>query len=118
TQLKAWKTSGMVRLRRPPKMMALTGTPSRSLAAGSRAGLLVIGAVKRLLGCAALRPTAPGVQGWPIQSVHCAGGSEVLPSHQTSPSGSSATLVKIVSRDIECIALGLVSELVPGTTPK
>ena len=73
-------------------MMAETGTPSGSLAAGSSAGLLVIGAVKRLLGWAALRPQS-GVHGWPVQSMHSAGGSSVLPSHQTSPSGSRATLV-------------------------
>ena len=48
-------------LRRPPKMMADTATPSGSLAAGSSAGLLAIGAVNRLLGCAALRPQS-GVQ--------------------------------------------------------
>ena len=52
----------------------------------------------------ALRPVAPaaipaagrpqpGVHFWPVQSMHSAGGSSVLPSHQTSPSGRSATLV-------------------------
>src|SRR5438045_3914930 len=43
TQLKAWNTSGTVRERRPPKMLAETRTPSGSFAAGSSAGLLVIG---------------------------------------------------------------------------
>ena len=79
-------------LRRPPKMMPETGTPPGSSTRGSSTGLLVIGAVKRLLGWAAGRPQ-PGVHGWPVQSMHSAGGSSVLPSHHTSPSGSRATLV-------------------------
>jgi hypothetical protein len=79
-------------LRRPPKTIALMRTPAGSLAASSSTGLLLIGAVKRLFGCAALRPQS-GVHGWPVQSVHSGGGSSVLPSHQTSPSGSSATFV-------------------------
>src|SRR5437660_72658 len=102
-------------------MMALTSTPFGSFHAGSRAGLLVMGAVNRLLGCAALRPTVSaisGVQCWPVQSTHSRGGSSVLPSHHTSPSGSRATLVKIVSCDIARRALGLVLAFVPGTTPK
>ena len=35
-----------------------------------------------------------GVQSRPFQSVRCAGGSSVMPSHQMSPSSVSATLVK------------------------
>ena len=42
-------------------MMALTGTPCGSFHAGSMVGHCMAGAVKRLLGCAALRPQ-PGVQ--------------------------------------------------------
>ena len=34
TQLKLWSTSGMVVARRPPKMMALMGTPAGSSASG------------------------------------------------------------------------------------
>jgi len=46
-----------------------------------------------------------------------AGGWSVMPSHQTSPSGVSATLVKITfSRSIR-IAFGLVCSEVPGATP-
>ena len=41
-----------------------------------------------------------------------------MPSHHTSPSGVSATLVKIVLRAQAAIALGLVSYDVPGATPK
>src|ERR1051325_3759264 len=50
--------------------------------------------------------------------MHCSGGSLVFPSHHTSPSGKRATLVKIVFFDIDAIALGLVCQFVPGTTPK
>src|ERR1700733_10390316 len=91
-QLNAWKTSGRVVARRPPKISALIGTPLGSLASGASAGLFRIGAAKRLLGWAAFSFEA-GVQGRPCQSRHCAGGSPSLPSHQTSPSGASATLV-------------------------
>ena len=41
-----------------------------------------------------------------------------MPSHQTSPSGRSATLVKIVLPHRVSIAVGLVSRPVPGATPK
>src|SRR5437773_7954590 len=98
-------------------MIPDTGTPAGSLTRRSRAGLLAMGVVKRLLGCAALRPLA-GVHGCPLQSRHAAGGSSVFPSHHTSPLGKSATLVKIVSCEIIASALGLVAALVPGTTPK
>jgi hypothetical protein len=37
-----------------------------------------------------------------------------MPSHQTSPSSVSATLVKIVSRLMESIAIGLLLYDVPG----
>src|SRR5579872_1870566 len=50
--------------------------------------------------------------------MHFSGGVGVFPSHQTSPSGSNATFVKIVSFAIAAMALGLVFSLVPGTTPK
>ncbi len=41
-----------------------------------------------------------------------------MPSHHTSPSGVSATLVKIVSALMASMQLGLVSYPVPGATPK
>jgi hypothetical protein len=41
-----------------------------------------------------------------------------MPSHQTSPSSVSATLVKMVLRSTDAIALGLVAREVPGATPK
>src|SRR5262249_23006309 len=54
----------------------------------------------------------------PCQSRHSAGGSSVMPSHHTPPSGVSATLVKIVFRANVAMALGLVLAEVPGATPK
>ncbi len=41
-----------------------------------------------------------------------------MPSHQTSPSSVSATLVKMVLPYRERMAFALVSMLVPGATPK
>ena len=63
--------------------------------------------VKRAFGCAA-GASESGVQSLPCQSMAWAGGSAVMPSHQTSPSSVRAQLVKIVSRSIESIAFGLV----------
>src|SRR5207248_712161 len=73
--------------------------------------------VKRALACAAVRPQ-PGVHSLPVQSVSRGGASFVMPSHHTSPSGVSATLVKIVFFLIVSMQLGLVSQPVPGATPK
>src|SRR5262245_46513409 len=78
------------------------------------------GAVNRAFGCAAglalARPIS-GVQRSPRQSRHSAGGCGVIPSHHTPPSGVSATLVKIVLREIIATAFGLVALEVPGATP-
>ena len=41
-----------------------------------------------------------------------------MPSHHGTPSGVTATFVKIVLRAIVVSAFGLVSGPVPGTTPK
>src|SRR6478752_5032992 len=84
-------------------------------------GHCAAGAVKRAFGCAAFAPVAlaiSGVQTFPCQSVTISGGSSVMPSHQTPPSGVSATFVKIVFFASVAIALGLVFTLVPGATPK
>src|SRR5260370_28848387 len=113
--------SGMVAARRPPKMMALIGTPSGSCHAASIVGHCAAGAVNRALGCAAFAPVSfaiCGVHLLPCQSRHSAGGSSVIPSHHTPPSGVSATLVKIELRASVAIALGLVFTDVPGATPK
>ena len=87
------------------------------MASGASSGLLVIGAVNRLLGCAAFSFES-GVHLLPFQSRHSLGGGPSLPSHQTSRSGVSATFVKMVSREIIFTAVGFDFELVPGTTPK
>src|ERR1700760_3442758 len=111
----------MVVARRPPKMKALIGTPWGSSQAGSIVGHCDAGAVKRALGWAALAPVAAAISGvhfLPCQSMHSAGGWSVMPSHQTPPSGVSATLVKMVLRDRVAIAFGFVFADVPGATPK
>src|SRR5713226_3901372 len=101
--------------------MACSGTPSGFSQARSIVGHCDAGAVNRALGCAALAPVSfaiCGVHFFPCQSRHSAGGSAVIPSHHTPPSGVSATLVKIVLRESAAIALGLVLTDVPGATPK
>ncbi len=79
-------------LRRPPKTIAEIGTPRGSFARGDRYGLFVMGAVNRAFGCAAFSLEA-GVHGRPCQSTRDSGTGPSLPSHQTSPSGVSATFV-------------------------
>src|SRR5579862_665857 len=111
----------MVVARRPPKISALMGTPAASSQAGSMVGHCEAGAVKRELGCAAFAPVCLAICGvhlFPRQSRHSAGGSSVMPSHHTPPSGVSATLVKMELRASVAIALGLVWSEVPGATPK
>src|SRR5688572_30061210 len=117
SQLGASTTSGTVLERRPPKMNASTGTPFGSSHAGSIEGHCAAATVKRAFGCAAGRP-AEGVHSLPVQSVSFAGGCLVMPSHHTSPSGVSATLVKMVFVFMVSMQLGLVSQPVPGATPK
>ena len=73
--------------------------------------------MKRAFGWAAGSSLA-GVQRSPSQSIARSGGSSVIPSHQTSPSGVSAVFVKIVEPAIVRIAFGFVASLVPGATPK
>ena len=109
-------TSGKVVASRPPKRKALIGTPDGSSHAGSYDGHWVTGAVKRELGCAAGSFDA-GVQSRPFQSIACAGAGP-MPSHHTSPSSVSATLVKMQFARRVSIALGLLSRFVPGATPK
>src|SRR5579875_732885 len=111
----------MVLARRAPKINALIGTPSGSFQAGSIEGHCIAGAVKRALGCAAVLPVRfpiSGVHLFPCQSRHSAGGCSVIPSHQTPPSGVSATFVKIVFFARAAMAFGLVFGEVPGATPK
>ena len=68
-----WKTSGTTEARRPPKRMALIGTPWGSSHSGAMAGSWLAGVVKRALGWAAGVPFS-GVQSLPFQSVRWAGG--------------------------------------------
>src|SRR2546429_3798873 len=110
-------TKGTVEARRPPNKIAEIGTPAGSSHSGAMIGHWSAGVVKRALGCAADSPQ-PGVQSRPFQSVRCAGGSPVRPSHHTSPSSVSATLVKIEFPHMAATALALVFMPVPGATPK
>src|SRR5688572_31339202 len=110
-------TSGTAVARRPPNRNTLIGTPSGFSQSLSAEGIWAQLMVNRALGCAALRPL-PGVQGLPCQSVNSCGGAFVRPSHHTSPSGVSATLVKIVSCVTASRQFGLVNSDVPGATPK
>src|SRR5262249_55726565 len=98
---------GMTVARRPPKMIALIGTPSGFSQSGEMQGHCRAGAVKRLLGWAAGEGDAGG-QGWPRQSARVAGGAAPKPPHHTVPSGRRATLVKIVFARQANMALGFV----------
>src|SRR6267142_5256858 len=111
----------MVVARRPPQIIACSGTPFGSSQAGSIVGHCEAGAVNRAFGCAAFAPVSfaiCGVHFFPCQSKHSAGGSSVMPSHHTPPSGVSATFVKIVFFANVAIAFGFVFTEVPGATPK
>src|SRR5262252_8706013 len=102
-------------------MIALMGTPCGFSQSGSIVGHCAAGAVKRAFGWAAFTPDSLAISGvhlLPCQSVHSAGGWSVMPSHQTPPSGVSATLVKIEFFARVAMAFGLVFTEVPGATPK
>src|SRR6267142_4932213 len=102
-------------------MIALIGTPFGFSQSGSIVGHCDAGAVKRAFGCAALAPVSLAISGvhlLPCQSRHSAGGSSVIPSHQTPPSGVRATLVKIEFFESVIIAFGFALAEVPGATPK
>src|ERR1700759_393746 len=110
-------TSGTLVARRPPNKMVEIGTPAGLSHSGAMIGHWSAGVVNRELGCAAGSVLA-GVQSRPFQSIRGAGGSSVRPSHQTSPSSVSATLVKMLLAYMAAIALALVFSPVPGATPK
>ena len=93
------------------------GTPFGFSQSESIQGDCDAGTVKRELGCAAGLPDVES-HFCPRQSVKFFGGSLVIPSHHTSPSSVTATLVKIVFLEIVFMALGLLFILVPGATPK
>ena len=117
SQLCACATSGTLVARRPPKTIASSATPSGSSQPSAIVGHWSAATVNREFGWAAGRPES-GVQSRPVQSTRCGGASGVRPSHQTSPSGVSATFVKIVSWLRVAMAAGFVSGPVPGATPK
>ena len=117
SQSKASRTSGTTVARRPPNRNASIGTPAGSSHSGAIDGACAAGTVKRALGWAA-GWSASGVQSLPCQSIACAGGASVMPSHQTSPSSVSAQFVKIAFSRSDAIAFGLVFSPVPGATPK
>src|SRR5450432_116325 len=101
-------------------MIALIGTPLGSSQAGSIVGHCDAGAVKRAFGCAAFAPVSLAISGvhfLPCPSRHSAGGSSVIPSHHTPPSGVSATFVKMLFVASAAIAFGFVCADVPGATP-
>src|SRR5436305_15321747 len=98
-------------------MNAEIGTPAGLSHSGSREGHCVAATVKRAFGCAAFRPQS-GVHDLRCQSVKCLGGSFVRPSHHTSPSSVSATLVKITFARNVSIAFGFDSYDFPAATPK
>lgn len=116
-QLNASWTKGTTEARRPPKKIAEIGTPSGFSQAGSITGHCPAGAVKRALGWAAGLSLA-GVHFSPSQLVNSAGFLSVMLSHQMSPSGVSAQLVKIEFLAQESIAFLFDFIEVPGATPK
>src|ERR1039458_7662361 len=117
SQSNASFTSGIVVGRRPPNRIAESGTPSGFCQSGSMTGHCDAGAGKGEFGGAGSRPES-AVPAWPSQSIACAGAGTPMSSHQTSPSGVSATLVKMVFLAVVIIALGFDFIEVPGATPK
>src|SRR6185369_12979293 len=116
-QSNASVTSGTADARRPPNRMASIGTPFGSSHSGAMTGHWPAGTAKREFGCAAGNFES-GSQGLPCQSVSPGGGVSLKPSHHTSPSSVSATLVKTVLECSVSTALLLVLWPVPGATPK
>src|SRR2546426_11762927 len=105
-------TSGTTPARRPPNRIAEIGTPRGLSHSGEITGHWRAGAVKRALGCAALRPLS-GVQRRRSQSMASAGALSVMSSHHTSPSVGVAQLVKMEFAAPVRLALGLLFKLVP-----
>src|SRR5215510_6669807 len=110
-------TSGTTLARRPPNKIASIGTPFGSSHSLAITGHCLAGVVKRALGWAAGRPES-GVQLRRNQSVSSGGFTSVMPSHQMSPSGVMAQLVKIEFFVMVSMAFGFEFMLVPGATPK
>src|SRR5262249_9293339 len=98
-------------------MKAEIGTPSGFSQAGSRPRQCAAAPGKPALGGPALTPER-GPQLCPSQSLRCAGGCSVMPSHHTSPSVVVATFVNRQFFSSVAMALGLDCCDVPGATPK
>src|SRR5919109_2052131 len=118
SQSKASWTSGTTVERGPPNSMASIGTPPGSSHSGAIEGHWSAGVVNRAFGWAAGFSAVSGVQSLPCQSIRWAGGSSVMPSHQTSSESVLAQLVKIEFARTVATALGFVFSDVPGATPK
>src|SRR5581483_3814625 len=104
-QLNASVTSGTTPARRPPKRIASIGTPFGSSHSGAMTGHCFAGVVNRAFGCAALREDS-GVHRRRSQSINSGGFFSVIDSHQISPSGVIAQLVKIEFLVAVSIAFG------------
>ena len=105
--------------RRPPNRMASIGTPAGSSHSGAIAGSLRGRRGEAGVGVRGRRARRRASSPRRCQSIRCAGGSSVMPSHQTSPSSVSAQLVKIelcVDRQHR-VGVGL-RRWCPGATPK
>src|SRR5215470_14383823 len=105
SQSNASFTSGIVCGRRPPNIIADSGTPSGFCHSGSITGHCDAGAVKRELGWAPFRPDS-GVHSFPSQSIPRSGAGAHMSSHQTSPSGVMTTLVKMLFLEKVATAFG------------
>src|SRR6201999_2055344 len=116
-QSRACVISGTVVLRRPPNRIAEIGTPCGASHSGALVGHCDIGVQYREFGWAAFASES-GVQSRPFQSIRCCG-SPSRPSHHTTLSSVSATLVKtVLPASIVFIAFGFDDQLVPGARPK
>ena len=96
-------------------MIAERGTPSGFCQSGSIRGI-GMGAVKREMGWAPFRPDSGVHRSFPIDPLSGAG--TPMSSHQTSPSGVSTTLIKMLFLEKVATAFGLDFVEVPGATPK
>ncbi len=97
-QLRLWCTRGTVDGRRPPKRIALIGTPFGSSHSEAIHGHCPAGAVKRAFGCAISSPLGALSLGnagrvFPFQSTRLPVAGYPIPSHQTSPSSVRAQFV-------------------------
>ena len=118
-QSRASFTSGTTVARRPPKRIALIGTPFGSSHSSARSPGTGSPAREARVRVGGLGVSLSGVQSLPFQSVRRAGGSSVISSHQTSPSDGEAHVGEDgCSREGEHGVRVRIFMLVPGATPK